>query len=76
MSRATRPKYNFSTANDSHPLSIPVSRELHDRILTLCNITELTQTAICRYLLKRGVADMETRLVKLADNIPSKAIAK
>lgn len=67
MSRGNRKLYNFSMANDSHPLTINVSRELYDRIITLCNITELTQTAICRYLLKRGITEMESRLVTLAN---------
>ena len=67
MARRERVAYNFSMSEDAHILSITVSRELHERIITLCNITELTQTAICRYLLKRGVTDMEAKLVSLAD---------
>lgn len=59
-------RYNFSKDSDSKILSLVISKELHERIMTLCNVTELTMTAICRYLLKRGVSEMETKLVELA----------
>ena len=67
MSLGNRKLYSFSKSNDAHPVTIFISKELHERILTLCNITELTQTGICRYLLTRGVAEMETKLIKLRD---------
>lgn len=61
-------RYNFSRDKEgARSLSLPISKELHERIMRLCNITEMTQTAICRYLLTRGIGDMETELVELVD---------
>ncbi len=60
-------RYNFSRRPDSKTVNIHLSDELDERIMTLCNITELTKTGICRYLLKRGVRDMEVKLVELAN---------
>ncbi len=62
-----RIKYNFSKDADSACVSLVISDELNDRIMRLCNITELTKSSICRYLLKRGVGDMENKLVELAN---------
>ncbi len=60
-------RYNFSVDNDGKHVAVVISKELHERIITLCNITELTKTAIVRYLLKRGVADMEQKMLELAN---------
>lgn len=60
-------RYNFSQDNDSKSINLSISKELYERIMTLCNITELTMTSVCRYLLKRGVTDMEKKLIELAD---------
>ncbi len=59
-------RYSFSQENDAKSITLVISRELHERMMTLCNITELTQSSIARYLLKRGVQDMEVKLVELA----------
>jgi len=63
--KAKRVKYNFSE-DVNKSISLPISTDLHDRILVLCNITELTQTAMCRYILKRGITEMEGKLVAMA----------
>ena len=62
-------RYNFSQDNNSKTINLSISPELHERIMTLCNITELTMTSICRYLLKRGITDMEAKLIKMTDKI-------
>ncbi len=65
MAGDKRIRYNFSKDADSTSVSLVISEELNDRIVTLCNITELTKSSICRYLLKRGVTDMEAKMVEL-----------
>jgi len=58
MSSKRGSKYTFSQANDCKAVNINISPDLHERIMTLCNITEMTQTSICRYLLKRGISEL------------------
>ena len=63
----SKARYNFSQDQDgTKSISLPISADLHERIMTLCNITELTQTGMCRYILKRGVTEMEDKLVAMA----------
>jgi len=65
--RRERVKYSFSRDKEAVAVSFFISDELNDRLITLCNITELNKSSVCRYLLKRGVAEMEGKMLELAD---------
>ena len=59
--------YNFTRDGGGRQIGFFVSEDLHDRITTLCNITEMNKTAICRYILNRGIEEMEQKLVALVE---------
>ena len=60
-------QYNFSHIGDSQAIGFTVSKDLYKRIVKLCDIVEMTQSSLCRYLLKRGVEQMEQRLAKMVE---------
>ena len=59
--------YNFSVSEGGKQIGFQISVELRERIQVLCNLTEMSQTALCRYIIKRGITEMEQKLVALRD---------
>ena len=59
-----RVKYNFSKKSDAVPMSVYLSKDLTDRMDVICNLIEMTRSALCRYILKRGIGDLEDKLAE------------
>lgn len=54
--------YCFSKGNGAKNISLVLSGDLKVRILRLCNILEMNQSALLRFLINRGVDQLEDRL--------------
>lgn len=60
-------RYSFSRDRGATPVSLMVSEELGARITSLCNIMEMSKSSLCRYLIQRGVGELEAKLVEMAE---------
>lgn len=65
--RKSRDPYSFSKDSGAINVGCNVSVELHSRIYDMCNILEMSQSALMRYLLGRGMDDLEKRLAERVD---------
>lgn len=74
MGRKRKSKYSFSKFNEGQTIGFVVSKELNDRIAILCNLTEMNKTALCRYLLKKGITELENRLMIMAKDREDKGL--
>ena len=57
--------YSFSKSENSQTMGFQISKELYDRIQVICNLTEMNQSTLCRYIIKRGITEMEEKLAQL-----------
>jgi len=67
----SRPKqsghYSFSRDEGAKSIACNVSEELHSRISSLCNILEMPKSSLIRYLVGRGVDELEQKLIERID---------
>lgn len=57
-------KYSFSRDKGATAIGMMVSPELRSRIALLCNTLEMSQSSLLRYLITRGVDELETKLTQ------------
>lgn len=74
MSQKEKQYYSFSTHEGAKNLGFMVSDELHTRILSLCNILEMSRSSLLRFLLTRGVDDLEAKLVERVEKLEKKQV--
>ncbi len=63
--------YTFSKGSGACNIATLVSSELHERVKTLCNVLEMPKASLIRFLVNRGVDDLEKKLVQRIEKIES-----
>lgn len=69
MSRPKGEHYSFSRHEGAKAIGCNVSEDLHTRISSLCNILEMPRSSLIRYLISRGVDELEQKLVERVDSL-------
>lgn len=67
--------YTFSKGSGAKAIATLVSPELSERLTTLCNILEMPKASLVRFLVNRGVEDLEKKMVERVNKIESGVIA-
>ena len=67
-------RYCFSRESGAKNIAALVSDELFDRMQTMCNILEISRTALTRFLLTRGMDQLEAKMIERLDKVESGAI--
>ena len=62
-------RYSFSRENGAKQSGVVLSPDLEKRIKTLCNVLEMNKSSLLRFLINRGVDDLEKKLVERADKL-------
>lgn len=66
-------KYSFSKDEGGMNVAVVVSEELHERLVTLCNLLEMNRSSLIRFLLARGVDQLEAKLVERATKLKERS---
>ena len=54
--------YSFSASEGGKQVGFFVSADLYERIRFLCDTLEMSMTSLCRYLLQKGIKELEDKL--------------
>lgn len=62
-------RYSFSKDAGGLHVGVVVSDDLHGRLETLCNLLEMSRSSLVRFLITRGVDQLEAKLVERATKL-------